>query len=101
MAGRGVTPMTAALRRTLAAHGVARRTGVPVEDVLAGGTASAAAGPSRRDVLNIAGVAVAGATLGGTSPDRRATPRGRARHPGSPSSAPGSRDCAPRTGSGG
>ena len=72
MAARGVTPMTAALRRTLAAHGVARRTGIPVEEVLAAGTASAAAGPTRRDVLKAAGAVVAGATLGGTLPARRA-----------------------------
>ena len=72
MAGRGVTPMTAALRRTLAAHGVAERTGIPVEEVLAGDTASAAVGPSRRDVLKAAGAVVAGATLGGTLPARRA-----------------------------
>ena len=72
MAARGVTPMTAALRRTLAAHGVAQRTGIPVEEVLAGGTAAAAAGPSRRDVLKAAGAVVAGATLGGTLPARRA-----------------------------
>lgn len=72
MAARGITPVTAALRRTLAAHGVAQRTGIPVEEVLAGGTASAMAGPSRRDVLKAAGAAVAGATLGGTLPASRA-----------------------------
>ena len=72
MAGRGVTPMTAALRRTLAAHGVAGRTGIPVEDVLGGRGASATAGPSRRDVLKAAGAAVAGATLGSSLPARPA-----------------------------
>ena len=72
MAARGITPVTAALRSTLAAHGVAQRTGIPVEEVLAGGTASAMAGPSRRDVLKAAGAAVAGATLGGTLPASRA-----------------------------
>jgi len=72
MAARGVTPMTAALRRTLAAHGVAQRTGAPVEDVLAGRTAAAVAGPSRRDVLKAAGAVVAGATVAGTLPAHRA-----------------------------
>ena len=72
MAARDVTPMTAALRRTLAAHSVAQRTGIPVEEVLAGGTAVAAAGPSRRDVIKAAGAVVAGATVAGTLPARRA-----------------------------
>jgi monoamine oxidase len=72
MAARGVTPMTAALRGTLAAHGVARRTGIPVEEVLGVGTASATAGPTRRDVLKAAGAVVAGATVVGSMPARRA-----------------------------
>ena len=73
MAARGVTPLTAALRRTLAAHGVARRTGVPVEEVLGNGSRTyAVAGPSRRDVLKAAGAVAAGATLGASMPARRA-----------------------------
>lgn len=37
MAARRITPMTAALRRILVAHGVAQRTGIPVTEVLARG----------------------------------------------------------------
>ena len=62
----GRTPLTTRLRHTLWAHGEARRTGAPIEDVLDASSRrdaqAATAGLSRRDVLRAAGAAgVAGA----------------------------------------
>ena len=60
MAGRiGRTPLTGQLRRTLAAHGEAERTGVPVEDVLGQAEERRKREVSRRGFLKIAGTATA------------------------------------------
>lgn len=75
MATRGVTPLSAQLRRVLRAHAVAERTGVPADEVLGAArerAAAAAAGPSRRDVLKGAGALAAAATVAGALPSRRA-----------------------------
>ena len=65
--GRGRTPLTAQLRRTLWAHGESQRSGVPVEEVLSG--EAARSGLSRRDFLRIAGAT--GATLAVAGPAGR------------------------------
>jgi monoamine oxidase len=56
MPRRGVTPLSQQIRRTLAAHATAQRTGIPVEEVLG---QSAAVDLTRRDFLRGAGALTA------------------------------------------
>ncbi len=61
MSGRGVTPLTRQIRRTLAAHARSAQSGTPVEEILGD---AAEAPMSRRTFLRTAGVAgLAGAAL--------------------------------------
>ncbi len=64
MTGRGRTPLTAQIRRTLAAHEESQRTGTPVADII--GTSQEAAARhqiSRRDAVRAAGLLAAGGVV--------------------------------------
>lgn len=64
MAGRGRTPLTTQVRRTLAAHEASARTGIPVDEVLgAARDASARVEVTRRDAVRTAGLLAAGGVV--------------------------------------
>lgn len=64
MAGRGVTQLTTQVRRTLAAHDVSQRTGIPVDDVVGAAREEAERREvSRRDAVRAAGLLAAGGVV--------------------------------------
>ncbi len=64
MAGRGLTPLTTQVRRTLAAHDASQRTGIPVDEVLGSAREAAARREvTRRDAVRAAGLLAAGGVV--------------------------------------
>jgi monoamine oxidase len=64
MAGRGLTPLTTQVRRTLAAHDRSQRTGIPVDEVLGSAREEGARREvSRRDAVRTAGLLAAGGVV--------------------------------------
>ena len=64
MAGRGRTPLTTQIRRTLAAHEASARTGIPVDEVLgAARETGTRTEVTRRDAVRTAGLLAAGGVV--------------------------------------